>query len=400
MSDVFEQHYADEPWQRVVAAALRAAYAWSVRDVHGNAAMLEIARMTGVVMEVHGPGRGPATPAELVGRLRHPLNGLLEATKGWASELGGVELLDDEGRLTPDAYDLVCEHVVPLSDSVGSRPWLPQWATMHSEQIRQRVFTSMIATTKQEEYVATRRFLVQYPAGNLQEMVERRDREGGIRLAQGGYREIPEEQVHRGADGRGWWWPCPDCLWPMAISAARSTGKTGKTRSADAVRSAGTVRCRYRPHSAVYDLLPGSRPALRRRDEGPRLATPVAQPAEGAKCVDAGVWRFVVVPGVSELRIADAAARAGATVLLWPLLDRFDLHVTAGQEKLAVDVKECLSLSSLIDRLRTRPPSAAVLLPKSCEWQLEPLTAALSGLAITTETKFLARIRAAMKKAR
>lgn len=380
--DALGEHYTDEPGQRVVAAALRAAYAWSVRDVRRNAALLEIARMTGVVMEAHGPGKGPVTPKELVDCLRKPLRGLLAGVRGQPAELVDVVLLDKEGRLTEHAYDLVCEHVVPLKASAGAPSWLPTWTTMHSDQIRQRVFTTMIATTKQDEYVASRRFLIEHPAGGEQELVELRDRSGGVRLAKGSYRDIPGEQTYRGPDGRGWWWPCPECRWPMAVSPT------------------GTVRCRHRPHVAVFDLVPGARPSLRRRDGGPRVARPVGQAAEGAKCVDAGVWRFVIVPGASELRIGAAAERAGAKVLLWPFMDRFDLLVEVGDEKWAVHVKECRSLSSLIGRLRTRPPSARILLPKSCEWQLEPLKDALPGLAVTTETKFLGQVRAAVRKAR
>jgi hypothetical protein len=376
------QHYTDAPGHRVVAAALRAAYAWSVRDVQRNSAMLEIARMTGVVMEAHGPGKGPVTPAELVDRLRLPLRGLLAGVREQPAELADVVLLDDGGRLTENAYDLVCEHVIPLKDAAGAQSWLPTWTTMHSDQIRQRVFTAMIASTRQDEYVASRRFLIEHPAGGEQELVELRDRVGGVRLATGGYRDIPEDQVYRGLDAQGWWWPCSECKWPMAVT---STGK---------------VRCRYRPHSAVFDLVLGTRPSLRRRDGARRVSPPAGKAVEGAKCVDAGVWRFVVVPGASELRIAAAAERAGAKVLLWPFLDRFDLLVEAGDEKFSVDVKECLSVSSLIEGLRTRPPSARVLLPKSCEWQLETLKDALSGLAVTTETKFLGQVRTAVRKAR
>lgn len=203
-----------------------------------------------------------------------------------------------------------------------------------------------------------------------------------MRLAKGGYRDIPEDQLYRTPDGKGWWWSCAECKWPMAVA------------------SSGKVRCRYRPHSAVFDLMSGDRPSLRRRDGARRPSPPAGKAAEGAKCVDAGVWRFVVVPGASELRIAAAAERAEAKVSLWPFLDRFDLLVQAGDEKFSADVKECLSLSSLIERLRTRPPSARILLPKSCEWQLETLEDALPGLAVVTETKFLGQVRSAVRKAR
>lgn len=372
----------DAPWRRLVAAALRAAYAWSVRGVHGNAAMREVARMTGIVMEVHGPGKGPTTPAELVDCLGRKIGALLATVGGWPDELAEVILLDQVGRLTPHAYDLVCEHVVPLKGAAEADTWLPAWVRMHSDQIRQRVFTTMIATRKQEEYVASRRFLVEHPAGSEEDLVERREELGGVRLASGGYRNIPENQLYRGQNGRGWWWPCAECRWPMGVSPA------------------DVVRCRYRPHSAVYDVVSGSRPTLRRRDQGPRVPRPVAQAADGARCVDEGVWRFVVVPGASELRIARAAERVGAEVSLWPFLDRYDLSVRVGDEEFAVDVKEYLSYSSLVDRLRTRPPSARVLLPKSFEWQWEPLSKAFRGMSITTETKFLTQIRTVVKKAR
>ncbi|WP_027930275.1 restriction endonuclease-related protein [Amycolatopsis thermoflava] len=375
-------HYTDEPWQRLIAAALRAAYAWTVREVRGNAAMREIARMTGVVMEVHGPGRGPVTPAALIESLHTPLRGLLVGIPQEAAELADIVLLNGNGNLTERAYDLVCEHVVPLREAAGAQPWLPTWVTMNSDQIRHRAFTAMIATTDQDEYVASRKFLVEHPAGGEQELVEQRDRIGGVRLAGGSYQTIPEGQVYRDSDHRGWWWPCPDCKWPMAVSGS------------------GTVRCRYRPHSAVFDLLPGTRPKLRRRDDGPRAPLPTGRTVDGAKCVDAGVWRFVVVTGISELRIAAAAERAKAEVRLWPLLDRYDLSIEAASEKFTVDVKECLSLSSLINRLRTRPPSARILLPKSFEWQLEPLVDALPGLTVTTEARFLSQIRAAVRKSR
>src|SRR5690606_1560274 len=61
--------------RRVVTAALRAAYAMSARPTHPEG-MREIARMTGVVMEAHGPGSGPVTPMALVDALRRPLGDL------------------------------------------------------------------------------------------------------------------------------------------------------------------------------------------------------------------------------------------------------------------------------------------------------------------------------------
>ncbi|MDQ3578799.1 MAG: hypothetical protein M3443_14660 [Actinomycetota bacterium] len=63
------------PWERVVIAALRAAYAWSVR-LADHRAMHEVARMTGVVMAEHGPGIGPVTPREFADALHGELGAL------------------------------------------------------------------------------------------------------------------------------------------------------------------------------------------------------------------------------------------------------------------------------------------------------------------------------------
>ncbi len=80
----------DDPAERahrVVAAALRAAYAWTVRRQR-HEAMREVARMTGVIMEAHGPGRGPTTPLDLIGCLRRPLE-LLPALQGIRTKRSG-----------------------------------------------------------------------------------------------------------------------------------------------------------------------------------------------------------------------------------------------------------------------------------------------------------------------
>ncbi|MFE3383412.1 hypothetical protein ACFXMP_46875, partial [Streptomyces anulatus] len=96
----------DDPAERahrVVAAALRAAYAWTVRR-HQNDAMREVARMTGVVMEAHGPGLGPTTPLDFIESLRKRL-GLMPVLARNADEaIARTVLLDGEDRLTAEAY--------------------------------------------------------------------------------------------------------------------------------------------------------------------------------------------------------------------------------------------------------------------------------------------------------
>ncbi|MFD4337933.1 hypothetical protein ACFWPP_12185 [Streptomyces anulatus] len=374
----------DDPAERahrVVAAALRAAYAWTVRRQR-NDAMREVARMTGVVMEAHGPGLGPTTPLDFIASLRQRL-GLMPVLARNADEaIARTVLLDGEDRLTAEAYDLACEYALPVGGP-SSSAWLPTWTRMRSDRIRDETFKTLIEGNGQEGYTSSRRFLIEHPAGSTAELRELVS-ETGVKLPPRGYTDIPADHLHRSADGATWWWPCPVCRWPMAVTGT-------------------TVRCRYIPHANVYRLAeartPRSRPALRRVDEGrPRSATPAARPGTGSRCVEYGVWRFVVVPGASELRIKERLEKLGATVELWPRLDRYDLHVRAGGTAFAIDVKEYRSPHRLIADLRAKAPSARVLLPQTHEYQWETLRVSLPSLQITTETKFHSEVRRALRR--
>ncbi|MEV4173836.1 hypothetical protein [Nonomuraea sp. NPDC049709] len=364
--------------RRVVTAALRAAYAWTVREARPKKAMHEIARMTGVIMEAQGPGRAPNTPLDLVRALRSPLS-KLSIFADSDDPVGQLALLGVDNELTPDVQDLICEYVMPLNVLTDSGRWLPDWTRMRAEQIRHQVFTAMIAMKKQEVYVASRRLLIEHPAGTAGEIGELVSK-AGIRVASG-YQAVPSRQLHRTELEKAWWWPCPECRWPMMVSR-------------------GVVRCGYRPHSCVYEVtkvLSNGRPTLRRIDEGsgPRK-TPVARKAQDAVCLNVGVWRFIVVPGASELRIYTQLQSLGAGVELWPGFDSYDLRVTAGDQKFTVDVKEYRSVHRLISDLKAKPPRARVLLPRTHEHQYEALRAALPSLSITTEKRFLMQVRRAL----
>ncbi|GAA1035654.1 restriction endonuclease-related protein [Streptomyces murinus] len=374
----------DDPVERahrVIAAALRAAYAWTVREQRRDA-MREVARMTGVVMEAHGPGRGPTTPLDLVACLRQRLGLLPALADGEDETIAQVVLLDRDDRLTADAYDLASEYALAVGGLPESEQWMPAWTRMRADQIRGETFNTLIQSNGQENYVESRRFLIEHPAGSLAEL---RDliSETGIRPPHRGYADIPADHLHHSAGGARWWWPCPVCHWPMGVAGT-------------------TVRCRYRPHAAVYQLTesskPASRPVLRRVDEGrPHLARPVARTAADARCLSFGIWRFVVVPGVSELRIKKSLEELGAAVELWPRRDRYDLHVYAGGREFRIDVKEYRSPHRLIADLRAKQPTARVLLPKTHEHQLGTLEAVLPSLQVTTETKFCTEVRRALR---
>lgn len=162
-----------------------------------------------------------------------------------------------------------------------------------------------------------------------------------------------------------------------------------------------TVRCRYRPHRAAYQAVPGragSPPRLLRTGDRAPGSVPRARPAGNAVCVDPGVWRFIVVPGASEIRIATELRLLGADVRMWPDMDAYDLHVSAGTLDRRLDVKEYRSARRLIEDLRSKAPRAAVLLPKSHEHQADLITAALPSITVITETTLRRQVRQAARR--
>ncbi|MDX6740421.1 hypothetical protein [Actinocorallia sp. A-T 12471] len=360
---------------RVVTAALRAAFAWSLRGRRPDA-MFEIARMTGVVMEACGPAEGPTTPMDLVAHLHEPLGDLL-AFAGDADEMiSSVRLLEGDA-LSSAAHSVACEYVLPLDGEAEGRPWMPRWARMRADRIREQAFRGLRASRDQEEYVAGRRFLIENAAGSQEQIGEALS---GLRGSPPvpDFMELPADRVRVGRDGTGVWWPCPECRWPMRVCGNR-------------------VHCPYRPHAARFHLIDGDPPELRRVDESGRGPVPEPRDAEGVVCAEPGIWRFVIVPGCTELRIARDLEALGACVELWPEFDAYDLRVTAGPKVYIADVKEYNSVHRLLRRLREKPPRAPVLLPRTHEHQSVVLRSALSPKQVMTETRLRATVRSATK---
>jgi hypothetical protein len=363
---------------RLLAACVRAAYAWSERE-YRSTAMREVARMTGVVMEALGPGREPVSPMRLVCCLRSPLGELVGLlSSGLAGdEIASVVLLDGD-RLADGAYDVACEYAQPLAAEAGTAGWLPSWTRMRAEQVEHEAFAQLVEAGDADAYTRDRKFLVSHPAGGKEEISVQR-------LAASARTPVKYDPLL--ADQRltvgsaSWWWPCPACRWPMTVVD-------------------GDVRCRYRPHRALYQVArgkPGTPPRLLRTDDQ-APPPPRARDAATAVRVDSGVWRYIVVPGSTELRIADDLEKAGATVRLWPGKDSYDLHVTAGTLDLRLDVKEYRSVHRLIEDLRARPPRAAILLPRHCEHQADLITRALPSLTLWTEAALRRKVRQAVPR--
>jgi hypothetical protein len=358
---------------RVITAALRAAFAWSLREQRHDA-MYEIAKMAGVVMEAWGPAEGPMTPMDLVTRLYEPLGGLLAFAEGADETISAVRLLESDG-LSLAAQNIACEYVLPLDSETGDRPWMPRWAWMRADRIREQAFRGLNASRNQEQYVAARRFLIESAAGTREQI--------GIALSDlpgpppnPSFIDLPADRVHLGRDGSRLWWPCPECRWPMRVAGGR-------------------VSCPYPPHAARFHLIDSGTPELRRVDESGSGTLPASSDAEGVVCAEHGIWRFIIVPGCTELRIAKDLETLGAQVELWPDRDAYDLGVMAGSTVITADVKEYNSVHRLVRRLREKPARARILLPRTHEHQRTVLARALPGAKAMTET-----VRREMKEGR
>jgi hypothetical protein len=382
-SDVLQYH------RRVlISAAVRAGYAHTCR-YEEPAARREIARMTGVVMSVCGPGRGPNTPTTLVEALHHPLAQVApELFAG--TGMGDLTVLDD-GELSDDVYAEGCEDIVELlSGGVDpARRWLPTWAWMHGELVETEAFQQINEGATEAEYTAHRYFVVKQPAGGGRQLAELFSQAVGMRKSVR-YLPIPGDQVFRGK----FWWPCPVCQWPMHIDGAE-------------------VRCRFPLHNAMYFVRADSargRPLLQRRD-GCVPRQPAARPfqREGAQrsvCVETAVWRHIVVSGVSEIYLferLEALKDQGVEVELWPGKDRYDLlvRVAATGWEMRIDVKDYGCAVSLADKLRRKPPAARTIVVPDYRGQAQrdELAELLPNLEVLLVSEVLKAVKAQVRKA-
>jgi hypothetical protein len=359
----------------LATAALRASVAWTRRDTEPRA-WGEVARMAGVVMHVNGPGRGLTTPAELVAALHQPLSLLLDDPESTA--LDELVLVGPEGELSDDAMEIVCDYTQALFD--GEDPasqWLPSWAWQRAEQIQRQLFQDLIQAGDATVYTASRRFLVEHPAGDVRALIDARRAMNARQVAN--YIEIPRERLHRfslGEDGLCWW-PCPVCRWPMKVNGQR-------------------VGCTYRPHAAQF-LLADIADALGRPQlvqvSVPALVVPVAHGARSAQCVEPAVWRFVTVPGVPELDLERRLLipDLGLKVKMYPLKDMFDALVAAPDGRSwSVDVKDHADAMGIVDD----PPRAEyVAVPSYRRAQVNQLRRLLPGKSVHTVAALCREIR-------
>lgn len=343
---------------KLVTAAIRAGYAWTAFDAEKDA-WLELARMAGVVMNACGPGQGPNTSSALVRALSRPLRQMAPAIFE-DDPVGDLTICHGDGRdkevqLSDNVYEYGCEHIVDLlegENETGRQGWMPTWAWTRAELIERQAFAAIQEDSSDREYTAHRRCIVENPAGIRQQIVDKLSDVRGDRR-QVRYALIPPERRFEG----DFWWPCPVCRWPMRV---RDT----------------EVRCQYSPHNAVYYVRTKrerGKPMLQPRDgdvpRQPRTRRFHADGPDRTVCVEQAVWRYIVVPGISELELFNQLKRLrprGVKVDLWPGKDTYDItvRIPALQWTKHLDLKDVTHATHLAERIIAKPPAApTIVLP-------------------------------------
>lgn len=110
-----------------------------------------------------------------------------------------------------------------------------------------------------------------------------------------------------------------------------------------------------------YHFCPRCQYVMRRRNDGnyscrnslcqklsiglKSLPTISRSQADSYKIVTPGVYRYVTLPGIWEIKLAESLTKLGFRVTLWPEIDEFDLLVEFGKKvQWAIDLKDWSSL--------------------------------------------------------
>jgi hypothetical protein len=154
------------------------------------------------------------------------------------------------------------------------------------------------------------------------------------------------------------------------------------------------VSCAYSPHQARFRIAgksPGGAPVLVKVSPA-RLGVPEARSVKDNVCVDEAVWRFVTVPGISEVLLEKRLRGIpGVDVQMWPIRDAYDLLVTApGGQTWRVDVKDHVSPAGIA----ANPPSAEyIVVPAYRKGQVNQLRRIPLGKQVRTIDQFVSEVR-------
>lgn len=109
-------------------------------------------------------------------------------------------------------------------------------------------------------------------------------------------------------------------------------------------------------------------------------------------CVDQAVWRFVTVPGISEV-LLERRLRAipGVEVQMWPVRDAYDLLVTAPDGQVwRVDVKDHVSPAGIA---ADPPATEYVVVPAYRKGEASQLRRMLPDKRVRTIDQFVGEVR-------
>ncbi|WP_147945420.1 MULTISPECIES: hypothetical protein [Microbispora] len=334
----------------VTRAALRAAKAMTTPGLEPQQRLATLMECHGTMLAARGPG-SPLPFGEFRRALKGDLAGLLpEGVK--PLDLDGMLVVDQDGQITEDAFDLDLEQRMLLHTlrKLDRTAGVVSDRELQSEIDQETAYALLKKQGDQSVYAAGRSDLIRHPAGPVSELCELRLPP----LVVDFYKEIPYDSVYR-----GWWFPCPICAWPMRLVVRKNAGER-----------VGAARCWHAPHadmgasylfrlpadSSVPELLPEPsppRPGGRQAVLYPDIKeVPSALSADGHKALARGIWRYTTVPGLPELALHDRLAERGLKVEMWPGLDAYDLLVEVGPKRgkkkpFKVDVKDYTSATTL-----------------------------------------------------
>ena len=366
----------------LIAAAVRAAALWERRASwdDSDSSLRDLARMIGIVSLARACYLDEDSPplATVLDAFSAPLSDLLPAAL--TQEGDEAVILLRGGRLTEEAKDLFAE-TAPVGRAVD--PASIDWDWLTAEQTEEALFRDLVFGG-QAIYVAGRRALTEHPAGSEQSFADLWNRVGW-RPPSGTIRQIPADRRH----GR-WCALCPLCRWPMAVSIPGD--------------QAILFECSFEPHRRqgarfLFDGIDrASAPRLRPLGG---LGPPDCGRADGLRMLAWPIWRYVTVPGLSELALAARVAAVGG-VELWPDLDRVDIRVRAKGLEWEADVKDWTSGPALTAYLARHADAAAhswLVVPWYRTAQLQILRERLAGRQVGTIEDFVRHIRRQLPQA-
>jgi hypothetical protein len=362
-------------------AALIAADALADPAMPGGRRLAALTRAHGIVMALRGPAH-PLGFAEFRELVRGPVAGLLPPCHD-ADGLGSVYAIEPEtGERNVDLEALHGEYgvVARLSGE------LPHWAWLWDELAENRAYALFLKGENQRAYVRRREFVIRNAAGMPRTLRSMPKEIEDLYVA------VPGERRH----GR-WSFPCPLCRWPMRVRPGGGVVRVACDDRGHRERGADYRFVRDDDRDGPPELVrihpPPAMPA-RVRPLAPLAGDALPQEADRTQMVGPECWHSHVVPGLLELALHDQLSERGASVELWPHLDRYDLHITVEREgrpkrEWKVDVKDVVSIDALIRRLERegiKEKGLYLVVPDRLASQVKLLERVLSGFGWKVRT--------------